>query len=344
MRNRRLALVLLTLAVLAVPGPALADESRLTVMTRNLYVGSSFSHAVGATTPEGFVRGVSTIWSNVRRTDFRTRATAIAGEVAAQRPTVIGLQEVSRWERATGSGPLEPAADYLDILLESLRARGLSYRVAVVVPGFTVVAPAFEEGQPITLRLTDRDAILVRSDARGLDITSATGANFAARLSIPTALGVTIDVPRMWTQVDGTVDGRPFRFVNTHLDPDSPAVQDQQARELLAGPYRTDRPLIAVGDFNSAADGSTTPTYGLLTSSGLSDAWDGGMGLTCCQAELLDNVASTLSERIDLVLTGDGAKAKETRLVGAASADRVGGLWPSDHAGVIAELKVKDTP
>ena len=135
--------------------------------------------------------------------------------------------------------------------------------------------------------------------------------------------------------------GRPFRFVNTHLDPDSPAVQEQQARELLAGPYATDRPLIAVGDFNSAADGSSTGSYGLLTSAGLTDMWAGDSGFTCCQAELLDNLVSQLSERIDLVLSRGGVKAKSTGLVGASSADRLAGLWPSDHAGVIAELKLK---
>ena len=106
MLNRGLALILLSLALLALPGTALADEARLKVMTRNLYVGSSFSHALAASTPEEFVLGVSRIWSNVRRTDFRTRAGAIAGEIAATRPDVVGLQEVSRWERAAGSGPL----------------------------------------------------------------------------------------------------------------------------------------------------------------------------------------------------------------------------------------------
>jgi endonuclease/exonuclease/phosphatase family metal-dependent hydrolase len=342
MRTRGSLLMVLCLTALALPGTALADESRLGVMTRNLYVGSSFSKALTATDPEGFVRGVSEIWSNVRRTDFRTRAGAIAGEIAATRPDVVGLQEASMWERAAGSGALEPAADYLEILLDALRARGVSYRAAVVVPGFTVTAPAFEDGRPITLRLTDRDAILVRADSPAIRVASASGANFAARLAIPTALGVTIEVPRMWTRVDGSVDGRPFRLVNTHLDPDSPAVQEAQARELLAGPYTTNRPLIAVGDFNSRADGSSTATYGLLTGAGLSDTWDGGPGFTCCQAELLDNSASQLSERIDLVLARGGVKAREVRLVGARTSDRIAGLWPSDHAGVVAELKVKD--
>jgi endonuclease/exonuclease/phosphatase family metal-dependent hydrolase len=145
----------------------------------------------------------------------------------------------------------------------------------------------------------------------------------------------------MWTQVDGALGGRPFRFVNTHLDPDSPAVQLQQAHELLAGPYATNRALVAVGDFNSAADASSTGTYALLTGSGLTDAWGDAGGFTCCQAELLDNGFSQLSERIDLVLTNSGARARETKVVGDRSQDRIAGLWPSDHAGVIADLKLQ---
>lgn len=340
---RKSALLVAVAVSMGLAGSAQADDGSaggLTVMTRNLYVGSSFTHALAAQSPTEFVQGVAQIWSNVKQTDFRTRAMAIADEIAAKRPDVVGLQEVSRWERLNGPAPME--LDYLQILLDELSARGVSYRAATAVEGFKVTAPAFENGELVTLRLTDRDAILVRIDSPGLSIASATGQNFAARLSIPTALGFTIDVPRMWTQVDGTIDGRPFRLVNTHLDPDSPAIQLRQAQELLAGPYATSRALVAVGDFNSVADGSSTGTYALLTGAGLTDAWTDTAGFTCCQAELLDNPTSTLSERIDLVLTSAGARAKETKVVGDRSQDRIAGLWPSDHAGVIAELKLQN--
>ncbi len=46
-----------------------------------------------------------------------------------------------------------------------------------------------------------------------------------------------------------------------------------------------------VGDFNSAADGSSTPTYGLLTAR-LRDAWSvrgPAPGYTCCQEPTLTN-------------------------------------------------------
>src|ERR671922_284362 len=41
----------------------------------------------------------------------------------------------------------------------------------------------------------------------------------------------------------------------------------------MSGPLATKLPVIAVGDYNSAADGSSTATYALLTDAGLADAW-----------------------------------------------------------------------
>jgi endonuclease/exonuclease/phosphatase family metal-dependent hydrolase len=341
MRTRRLALVLFALNLLALPAPARADgdsNQELTVMTRNLYVGSSYEHALSATSPAGFVEGVSTIWANVRHSNFPARAEAIADEIAAKRPDVVGLQEVSLFRRSVGSEPPEVAFDYLAILLDELASRGVAYTPATVSTGFDVTVPAIEDGQFVNLQLTDRDAILVRSGGGALEISSAESAQFAARLIQPSAVGP-IPLPRTWNRIDGTYRGQQFRVVNTHLEPD-PGVQVEQARELLAGPLASSRPLIALGDFNSPADGGGTATYGLLASGGLGDAWGGSVGTTCCQAELLDNPVSQLSERIDLVLTANGVRAKEAERVGQQARDRIAGLWPSDHAGVVAELKL----
>ena len=86
-------------------------------------------------------------------------------------------------------------------------------------------------------------------------------------------------------------------------------MQEKQAAELLAGPAHVRGRLIAVGDFNSAADPATTDkptaTYSLLTKSWFRDAWleaGHGPGLSCCQNGTLSNATSQLYERIDLVL------------------------------------------
>lgn len=92
-----------------------------------------------------------------------------------------------------------------------------------------------------------------------------------------------------------------------------------------------------------------------MLEAGFSDAWERtGRGVaacfTCCQEKDLRNAVSALDERIDFVLVRDaraprgadlpGAVALE--LVGEEDADRtaVSGLWPSDHAGLVATLRL----
>jgi hypothetical protein len=100
---------------------------------------------------------------------------------------------------------------------------------------------------------------------------------------------------------------------------------------------------VFVGDFNSAADGSSTATYANLIAAGLQDAWThvlpGDPGYTSTQNADLMNPISLLSERIDLVLHRGGFSALDVELVGENPADRTpSGLWPSDHAGIVATL------
>ena len=61
---------------------------------------------------------------------------------------------------------------------------------------------------------------------------------------------------------------------------------------------------------------------------------------TCGQGPVLDNPVSKLDERIDYVFVRD-ADVRECRVVGDQPEDRTrpGGLWPSDHAGVVARLE-----
>lgn len=117
-----------------------------------------------------------------------------------------------------------------------------------------------------------------------------------------------------------------------------------QGRELLAGPVAADLPVVVVGDFNSPADGKGTPSYAELTEAGFDDAWldagRGESGLTCCHATSLRNPADTLDRRTDLILTRGEFRAACIDVVGDEPADMVGGLWPSDHAGVVATLNM----
>ena len=66
-----------------------------------------------------------------------------------------------------------------------------------------------------------------------------------------------------------------------------------------------------------------------------------GDGFTCGQAADLANETSTLGERIDYVWVR-GARVTAARVVGDREGDRSTPhrLWPSDHAGVVADLEV----
>ena len=150
---------------------------------------------------------------------------------------------------------------------------------------------------------------------------------------------------RGWTTIEGRLHGVRFHAANTHLETeDFPAVQEAQAAEFLAGPALGRGADIATGDFNSAADGSTTTSYAQLTKR-FRDAWRvnrGAPGLTCCQNETLTDPVSQLRSRIDLVLSRSGARAVSATVVGAAPFQAAPPFWASDHAGVVAVLELDD--
>ncbi len=65
-----------------------------------------------------------------RALDFPARAGAIANEIQAKKPDLIGLQEVTNWTTEGFNPP--PSYDFLAILEGALAARGLDYEVAAV--------------------------------------------------------------------------------------------------------------------------------------------------------------------------------------------------------------------
>jgi hypothetical protein len=88
------------------------------------------------------------------------------------------------------------------------------------------------------------------------------------------------------------------------------------------------------------------PTYMDFLAAGYRDGWaeifPHKAGFTCCQAQLVNNPVSQLNQRIDLVLTLGRVAAQDIALFGDDSSSRTpGGLWPSDHAGVAAQLEVE---
>jgi endonuclease/exonuclease/phosphatase family metal-dependent hydrolase len=335
----------------------------LNVMTQNLYVGADI-HRVFL--PGDIYQLAAETYQVVGQTDFPERAEALADEIARERPELIGLQEVS-WIRIQSPSDRvvyppnaeEEVLNYLEILLAALETRGLSYEVAAIVQNADVELPmyAFDELGNITgiddIRLTDYDVILARYD---VDIANPISRNYVINAQFAVE-GIPVEFTRGFVAVDATVRGRTFRFVNTHLEergavwPTGDEIQVLQAQELIDEFDLETLPIILVGDFNSSPKDDDTFAYHVIENAGYVDAWRRGLrgrrsrGATCCQQELLTNENSLLFERIDHIFARNHPRETpfsiigSIRVVGDKQKDKtVSGLWPSDHAGLVAKM------
>lgn len=339
-----LSVVVATFAI-GVEAVARADSSRLhlTAMTYNLFQGSELSDAISATTPSQLVAAVAKDYGEVVATDFAERAAAIAAEVRTAGPDLIGLQEAALWKTGTPSATFPPPApttvsyDFVAILEHALSDLGLHYAPVAITNNFSVAAPgAFPFGL-MNVQLTDRVAILARTD-EPLTITNVQTVNFTHNTVLTTLTGPSI-LTGGYASVDATLGGRSERFVTTHLDAFDLSVGAAQATELVSGPLNTGLPVMLGCDCNATP---TSASYALLTGAGLKDSWiqanPGQPGFTCCQSPTLLDPTSTLTSRIDYLFTrGGGLKARNVQIVGADQSGRsTSGFWPSDHAGVVA--------
>jgi endonuclease/exonuclease/phosphatase family metal-dependent hydrolase len=320
-------------------------ERQLTVATYNLYLGADLTPLFAASTPEELVQRAGQVYANVVKTDFPARARAIAELLAEDPPDIAGLQEVALWETGPIGGPLRPSYDFLRLLLAALARHGLAYRPVAVNTNFSGELPI---SATTAARFTDHDVIIARADLPGsrLKVRHPRSANFAAELVVPTAIpGLSFRVPRGWSSVEVTARGRTVRFANTHLEAFSAAIRNLQAAELAAELAGSRHPVVLVGDLNSTPD-DAAGAYGTFAGAGYADAWvvvHGPQGgFTSGQSELLDNFPSLLDHRIDDVLYQPGrVTAAAAAVTGEEPDDRTSaGLWPSDHAGVVATLRL----
>jgi endonuclease/exonuclease/phosphatase family metal-dependent hydrolase len=360
---------------------AYGDPRTVSVMTRNIYLGGNINRPIRAAVDRTGREGILALGHAnhelrevVTRTDFATRSRLLAAEIAAARPDLIGLQEVGLWRR----GPMQldrvgrPDAtqvdlDFLDMLLADLANSGARYEVVHVQQLSDVEAPAFTgdpyagtAGSAADVRLTDRDVILVRSEA-GLQIEASGGGAYQQRFQVE--LGDTIfPFVRGYAWADVALGSARIRFVNTHLESQSAQLARAQAEELLNGPAGDmSLPTVIACDCNSnpasLAARSSVPigsgaAYRLITDGhGYTDLWlqqqgRNGPGNTAWLSELVNDETADFERRIDLVLARSAPPgqivANRAEVTGDELSDRdpVSKLWPSDHAGVVVELRV----
>jgi hypothetical protein len=319
-----------------------SEGGRLTVMTQNLYLGADIDPILGAATEREIPVAVAAAWKQLERNRFEDRAEAMAAMIAREQPQLVALQEVALFRRFPHDGSAPVQIDFLVILHRALAARGLHYRTAVVQKDSDVQVPMLagvdRTGAPVLdgVQMIDRDVVLAREDVA---ISRPESARYAVALPVSFA-EASVEIVRGWASVIVQTETGSFRFMTTHLEDRVPEIQAAQAAELLAITSHEALPIILAGDFNSPADGSGTSTYAAVAAAGFADAWTsanpGQPGFTCCRAADL-RLPSPLTERIDIVFVRGLAGPVTAALVGDAPRDRAGsGLWPSDHAGVVA--------
>ncbi len=353
----------------AAAGPPDRFEPSLRVMTRNLYLGADIFAVVNVGDPNLIPLAVAEKYAMMLQNDFAERAGAIAMEIGAKNPDLIGCQEVAQFTRLRPTGdpqaPLQPVEqfDYLDLLLDALKTGGLEYEVAAVGFNADVTLPMLQgfDGSGIPLldyvRYLDRDVILVK---KGIVTEYAKTFAFSTNFSVAFSETQEVVFKRGFVAVDATVRGKTYRFVNVHVENegltalDGSVVQQAQVAELLQALAAERLPVLLVGDFNLPPG---DPDYTAIVSAGFADLWTlrtnrrPQNGSTCCQDEDLLNEASALTERIDYIFArrhwrtgaGDFQYPVIVQLTGndADEANTESGLWPSDHAGVIAAIRLR---
>jgi endonuclease/exonuclease/phosphatase family metal-dependent hydrolase len=314
------------------------------VMTRNLYLGANLDAIVQAKSAAEAFKAVEAGWADVQANNFPVRARAIARELAAVRPDFVGMQEVSLYRTQTPADfTVTPATtvalDYVRELRKAFAARKLRYRFVGISSATDAELPG---GDPpsMDIRLNIRDVLLVRVD-RKIKIKRVRKGLYATTTPL---FGGFVTAKRGWVAVDATIGGRAFRVVTTHLESFNDTSQVAQGQELAAGVARSTLPTILLGDLNSRADGTGTPTYANFRAAGFQDAWTqarpGDVGLSCCHGDDLRELGGPFYSRIDYVLVRNGFRGVAAGIVGEEVRDRLSGLWPSDHAGVWARLRL----
>jgi endonuclease/exonuclease/phosphatase family metal-dependent hydrolase len=321
-------------ATLAPPAVAASKGPKITVMTRNLFLGANLLPLATARPGAEFEHAAGQVYSDVKATDYTARMKLVAGEITKAKPDLVGLQEVTLW-RTGPKGDPAPAKDvqidYLAALRRELKAAGASYRVVADQRTLNLEGPT---DQGVDIRFTDGNVVLAR---KGVKVSHSRSADFKNQLKIPTAAVGTIAINRSYNQLDATVGKAKLHLVNAHLEAYSPDFRLKQAKELVKGPLKSKLPTVLVGDLNSGPrlpKAEDRPPYQAIAAAGFKEART--PVFNCCFND--DLTTGAFDHIVDHIMTKPKFKVVKSFITGLEKTP--GGLAPSDHGGVVSVLRL----
>jgi hypothetical protein len=393
--SRKAGILLAAVALIALAIPAVADAKKkgkkggpkVTVMTRNVYLGADLTPAIEAENISTAIDAAGEIVNEVDSTNFPERAVLLADEIKKSKADLVGLQEVAHWTDQTpsdlGAPPIgigDPATnnryDFLALLQQELKNAGAKYEVVGVQNEFQAELPANTDGDPNTghpiggadedVALLMRDVILAKKGSK-VKTGKLTQGNYTTRFETAVA-GRPVVADRGWLAVEAKVGSKgkgkkasaakkkggkfKFRFINTHLEAfGDPTIREAQAKELIAGPAKTNKQVVLVGDLNSGLPdphniglpnvGSGDPNDPLAFEAFVDAGFkDNGARQSCCDDPADPN--PLFDHTVDHVLTKRGLKTKKAFVTGTDPTVRTpSGLLASDHGGVVSKLQLK---
>ena len=221
--------------------PVRADDNdgdlgrdKVRVLSQNMYVGASLGILLGAKTFVELINtAIPTFSNNVLATKADERAAAMAAEIAKQRPDFVALHEA--WILTTVGFKM----DLLTSVLEALKALGQPY---ALVTGGTVTKEDLDlTSFGVNFRLTNRSAILMRTDVDILFIDNPQSKQFPTAITLPPPLNQ-IPIHGGYVSVDAVVRGQPLRFVAVHLIPNAGTIMCSIRRNSWRWPPTTTPP------------------------------------------------------------------------------------------------------
>jgi endonuclease/exonuclease/phosphatase family metal-dependent hydrolase len=336
-----LLIVTLTLGVTISPALADSDKRVVKVMTQNMDAGTDLLFFF-VTDP---ISATRLTYEELLATDFSGRAELLARQISIQQPYLISLQEVTLWQTISAAGDTDTLADQLDLLMDALATRHQQYRVVVDQDLTDITAPL---GDGSYLRFLDRNVILARTDLKHSELALSNVRSGFYQATIAPVPGFPEEL-NGWLSVDAKVRGKSLRFFGTHLETpvsvDDPT-QVLQGQELIAIMGQSKLPVILAGDLNSDASGlgigpDQTPTAAMIVEAGYDDTWQTRhphkRGLTW--PLYLEDIYAGPSypfERIDLIFARN-LEILDVAVVGNKPP------FPSDHAGVVATLRIEES-